>query len=150
MTAKAPVILYHPQDVEAMEGYVVILEVTADGIKPLYYQWYFEENEIPGMYVNYCHNQLFFLTGENKSFYFIFPVTTRYAGRYYCQVKNQYCTVDSAVATVIVKPLSMSAHPSEHSSLCYADIPAERVNVVSKLTVSYSEDSVSPEDVESQ
>ena len=52
MTGKAPVIINHPQGVEIMEGYKVTLEVTANGDKPLYYQWHFEENEIPGMYVN--------------------------------------------------------------------------------------------------
>ena len=49
MTGKAPVIINHPQDVETLKGYKVILEVTANGDKPLYYQWHFEENEIPGM-----------------------------------------------------------------------------------------------------
>ena len=97
----------------------------------------------------YCHNQLLFITGENRSLYSIFSVTTRCAGRYYCQVKNQYGTVDSAVATVIVTTSSMSAHPPQHSSVCYAVLPAERVNVVSKLTVSHSQDSVSSEDLES-
>ena len=52
MTGKAPVIINHPQNVEVMEGYKVTLEVTANGDKPLYYQWHFEENKIPGMYVN--------------------------------------------------------------------------------------------------
>jgi len=46
---QAPVIISHPQNVEILKGYKVTLEVIAHGTMPLYYQWYFEDNIIPGM-----------------------------------------------------------------------------------------------------
>ena len=44
-----PVILSHPQDVEIVWGHRKVLTVEADGASPLYYQWYFEQNKLPGM-----------------------------------------------------------------------------------------------------
>ena len=39
----------HPQDVQILQGYHVTLEVTARGTIPLYYQWYYENDIVPGM-----------------------------------------------------------------------------------------------------
>ena len=47
---QAPVIISHPQDVKIPHGHAVKLEVKAIGIMPLYYQWHFEYDIIPGMY----------------------------------------------------------------------------------------------------
>ena len=49
---ETPWITSHPQDIQAMMGHKVLLEVTAYGVAPLHYQWYFEGHKIPGMYVN--------------------------------------------------------------------------------------------------
>ena len=49
-TAKAPVIIDDPEDKEILKGYTKILEVRVDGAKPLHFQWYFEEDKIPGSY----------------------------------------------------------------------------------------------------
>jgi len=46
---QAPVIISHPQNIEITKGHRVILEVMACGTIPLYYQWYFENDIIPGM-----------------------------------------------------------------------------------------------------
>ena len=57
---QAPVITSHPQSDEILLGYHVVLEVTAYGAMPLYYQWYYENDIVPGMYVIIilCNNQL--------------------------------------------------------------------------------------------
>ena len=39
----------HPQSDEILQGYRVILEVRAYGAMPLYYQWYYENDIVPGM-----------------------------------------------------------------------------------------------------
>ena len=101
----APVILSHPQDVEIMWGHRKRLEVKADGVSPLCYQWYFEQSIIPGM-LNHSHyvNHIIacYFIGENESTYTISSATIRNAGHYYCQVQNQYGKVNSDPAKVTV------------------------------------------------
>lgn len=46
---QVPMITSHPQDVKIPNGHKVTLEVIAQGAMPLCYQWYFEDNIIPGM-----------------------------------------------------------------------------------------------------
>ena len=53
-----------------------------------------------------------YFTGENNSSYTIHPVTVSSAGRYYCQIENQYGVVNSTVATVTVTTSSTIIHPS--------------------------------------
>ena len=50
--------------------------------------------------------------GENKSSYTIHPVSVGNAGRYYCEIENQYGVVNSTVTTVTVSTLSTPTHPS--------------------------------------
>ena len=57
-------------------------------------------------------NITIYFTGENKSYYCIFPVTIRDIGCYYCRVKNKFGEVTSAVTTVTVTSIR---HPSLHS-----------------------------------
>ena len=97
----------HPQDIQMQHGHRVTLEVMAVGTQPLQYQWYYEDNIIDGMLSLIVYMPITScLIGENKSFYSIFPVTIMNAGRYYCQVKNQYGEVNSTVATLAVIKIS--------------------------------------------
>ena len=50
---------------------------------------------------------------QNKSYYTIFPATERNTGHYYCQVQNQYGSVDSEAALVVVTPLKVVPPPSQ-------------------------------------
>ena len=52
---QAPRISSHPQDIKIQKGYRGMLEVTADGTMPLYYQWYYEDDVIPGMLIIFVH-----------------------------------------------------------------------------------------------
>ena len=54
-----PWITSHPQDIKAMMGHKVVLEVTAYGVMPLHYQWYFEDHKIPGTYVNLYYAKVY-------------------------------------------------------------------------------------------
>ena len=40
----------HPQNVTILKGHAVILEVKACGTMPLCYQWYYENDIVPGMF----------------------------------------------------------------------------------------------------
>ena len=59
------------------------------------------------------------LVGENKGFYCIAAATLRSAGRYYCQVKNQYGVANSAVATVTVTVSLTTRSPSVDTNFTY-------------------------------
>ena len=60
--------------------------------------------------------------GENRSFFSVFPVTIRNAGRYYCQVKNQYGAVSSTIAMVVVTSSPTSQPPSNSSGFTYSPL----------------------------
>ena len=112
-----------PEDVKILKGHHVILEVQVDGIEPLQYQWYYENDIIPGMlnhtmYIHVC-NELLHCIGERKPYCCIFPATTRSAGHYFCQVKNVYGIVNSNIATVIVTTSSIAKKHSIVSGFCY-------------------------------
>ena len=108
------------QDIQMQLGCKVTLEVMADGTKPLQFQWYYEDNIIDGMLSQIVYMSITScLIGENKSFYSIFPVTIMNAGRYYCQVKNQYGEVNSTIATLTVTMTPTAQHSSEDSSFTY-------------------------------
>ena len=65
-----------------------------------------------------CIHDYHCFTGENKSYYCIFPVSIRDKGRYYCRVKNEFGEVNSAVTTVTVSPIIR--HPSLDIKFRYA------------------------------
>ena len=122
---QAPVIKNHPpQGVQIPQGHKVTLEVMAYGTEPLYYQWHYKDEIMPGMYlciidIHACNLYLCF-TGQDKSYCEIFPATSRNTGCYYCQVKNQYGVVSSSTTTLIVTTLSSTA-----SGLCYTPLITE-------------------------
>ena len=105
-----------PQDIQMQDGCMVILEVMADGTKPLQFQWYYEDNIVDGMLSQIVYMPITScLIGENKSFYGIFPVTIRNTGHYYCQIKNQYGEVNSTIVTLTVTKMPRALHSSKHS-----------------------------------
>ena len=114
-TRWAPVIRNHPQDAQIQQSYKVTLDMLTDETAPLNYQWYFEDDKIDGIYISYhvhCMPIINYFIGEDKSSYTIHPVTVSNAGRYYCQIKNQYGVMNSTVATVTVTTSSTIIHPS--------------------------------------
>ena len=114
----------HPQDVQVQQGYKVTLDVITNESLPLSYQWYFEDDKIDGK-LNHCVHYIPIIscfTGENNPSYTIHPVTVSNAGRYYCQIENQYGVVNSTVATVIVTTLSTAKYLSLGKGLlCIAE-----------------------------
>ena len=134
-------ILCHPQDVESEWGHIT-LAVKACGASPLSYQWYFEQNKIPGM-LNYImwimHITHCFIGGMKSSYTIHFP-SKRNIGVYYCQIQNQYGKVDSNPAMVIVKEQYSSSPRSKESTTLHYD---------EGLTISQIQDSTSPIDLES-
>ena len=109
-----------PQNIQIQDGHKVTLEVMAFGTEPLQFQWYYEDNIIDGtlsqivyMPITSC------LIGKNKSFCGIFPVTIKNAGRYYCQVKNQYGEENSTIVTLTVTKTPTAQHSSEYSRFTY-------------------------------
>ena len=66
--------------------------------------------------------------GQNKSYYSIFPATERNTGRYYCQVKNHYGSVDSETAMVYITTLAVSPPSSESSRFAYPPLPESQTN----------------------
>ena len=114
------IISHPPQDIHIQSGYRVTLEVMAAGTKPLQFQWYYEDNIVDGMLSQIVYMSITScLIGENKSYYGIYPVTIRNAGRYYCQVKNQYGEENSTIVTLIVTKTPTAQHSSEHSKFTY-------------------------------
>ena len=90
---------------------------------PLYYQWYYEHDIIPGMLNHIVYMPVisyYICIGENKSFYCIVPATIRSAGRYYCQVENQYGVVNSTIATVAVTTVLTVRSPLVDSRFTYS------------------------------
>ena len=142
--SRAPVITSHPQDVEIQTGYRVQLEITATGTMPLCYQWYYENDIMPGMlhHIMYMLITINLSIGENKPYCCIFPVTILNAGCYYCQVKNQYDVVNSKVATVTVITMSpiMKQFPSKDWKFTYLPVIAE---------ISNTQNTISPAGLES-
>ena len=120
-TYQVPVIKGHPQDVQIQQGYKVTLDVITDETTSLSYQWYFEDDKINGMFNHSVHYMCGYIiscfAGENNSSYTIHPVTVSNAGRYYCQIENQYGVVNSTIATVTVTTSSTAIHPSLGRSL---------------------------------
>ena len=52
----------HPQNVEILQGHKGILEVEAHGTMPLYYQWYYENNIMHGIYYDAVYLYLLLTT----------------------------------------------------------------------------------------
>ena len=95
----------------------------AYGTEPLGYQWHYEDEIMPGMYLCiidihvYNHHMCF--SGHNNSYCCIFPATLENAGHYYCQVKNHCGVVNTSTAMLIVTTSLTARKPSVASELCY-------------------------------
>ena len=134
----------HPQNVVILQGHKVTLEVTAYGTMPLFYQWYYEDDILHGMLHHIVHMTITScFTGEIKSFYSIYPVTIRNAGRYYCQVKNLYGAVNSENATMIVSTSSTANIPSALPGCTHSPLPVEQLAHVLSNKGSQIQDSTS-------
>ncbi|HEX3716865.1 MAG TPA: LamG-like jellyroll fold domain-containing protein [Verrucomicrobiae bacterium] len=71
-------------------GQSVTFSVSATGLAPLDYQWWFDNSAI---------------TGATNESYTIPNVTSNDAGTYYCVISNSVSTVNSSTATLAVQPL---------------------------------------------
>lgn len=65
-------------------------------------------------------------TGENKSFYCIYPATMSNSGHYYCKVENQYGAKKSRSAIVTVITLPTATDSATDSAVA---------NLVSKMQI---------------
>ena len=70
-------------------------------------------------------NQIICFTGENKPYYSVFPATRNTAGRYFCQVKNQYGIVKSPITRIIVTTSPTARNSSVSSGFSYAPMMME-------------------------
>ncbi len=101
----APTILTQPANLTVDSGQKAVFSVTASGVAPLFYQWYFNGQEIS------------WATNSTLSF----PVvTTAFAGSNSVVVRNSFGSVTSAVAVLIVNnvtgPTVAITSPANHSS----------------------------------
>jgi len=74
------------------------------------------------------------------------------AGRYYCQIENQYGIVNSKIATVTVTMLQTANHPSRNIGFTYSQLTVEKSeSLVSYegLTMSQIQDSTYSTDLKS-
>ena len=113
---QAPVITSHPKNVLVQGGYPTILEVKAYGTAPLHYQWYRNSRQIIGMLNHICSymSVVIYCTIGKESFYCICSVTKSNAGRYHCEVKNQYGKNRSTFATVTVTYSAITKSRIQH------------------------------------
>ena len=65
----------------------------------------------------------FYLVGENKTFYTIFPATERNVGHYYCVINNQCGEVKTNIAKVTIL-LTSPTSPVVESKFTYSQ-PAQ-------------------------
>ncbi len=83
-----PFIVLQPEpSIEIAQGRELIISVEADGFQPLSYQWFKDDNELPG---------------ETNSTLTIPAVTTDHEGSYYCQISNECGIINSNKCVVTV------------------------------------------------
>lgn len=115
--AKAPVITQQPQDVAVQVNANTGFQISVEGTVPLYWQWYLNDQAIPGA------------TG---SYYSINHVTTTHVGGYSVRISSPYGSVVSRVAkleiaanpavppTITRQPLEAMVHEGASVSLSVA------------------------------
>jgi hypothetical protein len=93
VTVVAPTIVTQPASVTATEGHTFSLSVVASGTAPLTYQWFHGANAI---------------AGANSATYTKAGAIAGDAGDYHVNVSNSAGAVDSANATVTIRPVAVS------------------------------------------
>lgn len=115
-----PVITTQPQNCTNAVGYLASFSVSATGTLPLSYQWFFNNNPLPGQ------------TNTTLSFTISSPAD---AGPYFVVVTNRFGAVTSAVAMLVVVQITtnpMPAFPGADGAARYAS--GGRGGVVYRVT----------------
>lgn len=89
-----PTFILHPQSIEVAPGSTATLTAYALSQEPLDYQWYFENNPIPG---------------ATETNLVLSDITDANVGSYYLVASNSLGVVTSSVATVILGPPHLPA-----------------------------------------
>jgi alpha-tubulin suppressor-like RCC1 family protein len=114
-----PFILTNPPNQTVLAGTNVTLRVSANGTPPLLYQWYHEEEPI---------------SGANAAVHVVTNAQGEAAGAYHAVVNNDYGTVISTAALLVVnesaphffvQPATRTAHFGEELKLVSTDIGSD-------------------------
>ena len=76
---------------------------------------------------------IFCSVGENKAFYFIYPVTKSNGGDYYCKVQNQYGSEYSRSAVVTVTTSPTAQYSATESGVTFPTNLESQIQVITPL-----------------